>query len=81
MDNSPFSPAATSTTAVGAAVYTTFGLPLSDIVSIFTIIFLLAQLFAYSPRIWNTIRAWYLKMFKKDSKLFDDLADHTDIEH
>lgn len=73
-------PSATTTTGIVASAYTFAGFPLSDIVSILTIGFILLQVFAYSPRIWNTVTAWYRKVFKRDSTLFDALSEHTDKE-
>ena len=73
-------PSATTTTGLVASAYTFCGFPLSDIVSILTIGFILLQVFAYSPRIWNTVQAWYMKVVKHDSKLFDALSEHTDKE-
>lgn len=56
--------AAKTTLAVSGAVYTYFGLPLSDWVAILTILFLILQIIAISPRVLAAIRT-HLKGVKQ----------------
>jgi hypothetical protein len=57
---------AKASVGVVVSTYTYFGLPLSDWVAVFTLLYLACQVVVLTPKVIDTIRKYVRKIFNKE---------------